>query len=396
MKIVKVEDFHAYAGLRNAAFLKITTDEGIVGWSEFPSNKHVLPVIHTFAERLIGLDPREIGRISTLLHASTYHAFGGLNHLAIASLENALLDIKAKALGVPVYALFGGPFRTRLDLYWTHCGSFRIARAKFYEEELGLPPVETLDDFKRLGEQAVRDGFCAVKTNPVIFGPGKPRMFNGGWRLEEGQLSIERNPQRPFIRSIVEQLEALRDGIGPDSDLMLDLAFNQRTEGILRVARALEPLDLTWLEVETKDPQALDVIRRGTSTPIASLETLYGLNEFRPFIAGYTVDVPIIDVMYNGVWQAVRIATLADAYETNVAPHNPSGQLASLHSAHFAASIPNFRILEYRWDEAPWSASFLTHPNEVENGQLVLSDRPGWGSDINEDALKEWPPRPQA
>jgi L-alanine-DL-glutamate epimerase-like enolase superfamily enzyme len=79
-----------------------------------------------------------------------------------------------------------------------------------------------------------------------------------------------------------------------------------------------------------------------------------------------------------------------------VAPHNPSGQLASLHSAHFAASIPNFRILEYRWDEAPWSASFLTHPNEVENGQLVLSDRPGWGSDINEDALKEWPPRPQA
>ena len=84
---------------------------------------------------------------------------------------------------------------------------------------------------------------------------------------------------------------------------------------------------------------------------------------------------------------------MADAYETNIAPHNPVGDLANLMSAHFAAAVPNFRILEYRADEAPWIKDFLTHPPVVEDGYFVLPTRPGWGTDINEEALKARPPR---
>ena len=84
------------------------------------------------------MDPRDVGRISMSLHAISRMAAGGMNHQAIAAIENACLDVKAKALGVPVYALFGGAMRDRLDLYWSHCGSFRVWQRDFFEKELGL------------------------------------------------------------------------------------------------------------------------------------------------------------------------------------------------------------------------------------------------------------------
>ena len=106
-----------------------------------------------------------------------------------------------------------------------------------------------------------------------------------------------------------------------------------------------------------------------------------------------TVDTAIVDPMWNGVWQSVRVATLADAFDTHVAPHNPVGDLANLMSAHFCAAIPNFRIMELRPDEAPWTRDFLTHPSTIENGEMLVPTRPGWGSDINEEVLRAHPPR---
>ena len=276
----------------------------------------------------------------------------------------------AKALGVPVYALFGGPFRERVPVYWTHCGSYRVRHAAFYEKELGLEPVRTLDDFTRLGREAVQQGFRAVKTNPVFFDRDKPYMFNGGFRIEPGFL--DRSISDRHIGAIVDQLHALREGIGPDRGLMLDVSFSQRTEGYLRLARRLEPLNLYWLELDMRDPEGLALIRQSTGTPIASLESLHGIHDFRPYLVQRAVDTAIVDPMWNGVWQSVRVATLADAFETHVAPHNPVGDLANLMSAHFCAAIPNFRIMELRPDEAPWTRDFLTHPSTIENGEMLV------------------------
>jgi galactonate dehydratase len=337
------------------------------------------------------MDPRHVGRLSESLLATTRLSSGGLAHQAVAAIENACLDIHAKSLGVPVYALFGGPFRERVPVYWTHCGSYRVRHAAFYEQELGFEPVRTLDDFTRLGREAVRQGFRAVKTNPVFFDRDRPYMFNGGFRIEPGFL--DRSISDRNIGAIVEQLDALRDGIGPDAGLMLDVSFSQRTEGYLRLARRLEPLDLYWLELDMRDPEGLALIRQSTRTPIASLEALHGIHDFRPYLVARAVDTAIVDPMWNGVWQSVRVATLADAFETHVAPHNPVGDLANLMSAHFCASIPNFRIMEMRLDEAPWTRDFLTHPSRIENGEIVVPDRPGWGSDIDEAALRARPPR---
>ena len=174
---------------------------------------------------------------------------------------------------------------------------------------------------------------------------------------------------------------------------MFDLNFNQRTDGFLRIAQAVEEFKLSWLEIDIHDAEALALIRRSTRTPIASLESLYGLKQYRPFLQQYAVDVAIVDVPWNGLWESMRIATLADAFEVDVAPHNFYGDLATLMSAHFCAAVPNFRIMEYEADDVPWRGEFVTHPPVVENGRLVVPTRPGWGADVNEEAVRARPPR---
>ena len=394
VKITGIETLHGDGGYRVCSYVKVTTDEGVTGWAEYYdglSGVSVTPLIRGLARTAAGMDPRAFGHLSESLLATTRLSWGGLAHQAVAAIENACLDITAKALGVPVCALFGGPFRERVPVYWTHCGSYRVRHAAFYENELGLAPVRTLDDFTRLGREAVAQGFRAVKTNPVFFDRDKPYMFNGGFRIEPGFL--DRSISDRNIEAIADQLQALRAGIGPDRGLMLDVSFSQRTEGYLRLARALEPLKLYWLELDMRDPEGLALIRHSSATPIASLESLHGIHDFRPYLVARAVDTAIVDPMWNGVWQSVRVATLADAFETHVAPHNPVGDLANLMSAHFCAAIPNFRIMELRADEAPWTRDFLTHPSRLENGELLVPTRPGWGSDIDEDALRARPAR---
>ena len=117
--------------------------------------------------------------------------------------------MKAKALGVPVYSLFGGPFRDRIDLYWSHCGSFRVWRKEYFEGELGMPPIRTLDDIKKLGAEVKAAGFKSLKTNPMPLNPGDP-PFMPGFRMMPNFLS--RHPDAKMIRRICELLEAFRDG----------------------------------------------------------------------------------------------------------------------------------------------------------------------------------------
>jgi L-alanine-DL-glutamate epimerase-like enolase superfamily enzyme len=150
---------------------------------------------------------------------------------------------------------------------------------------------------------------------------------------------------------------------------------------------------MTWLEIDMHDPEGLAQVRRSSSTPITSLESLHGLRHYRPYFENQSVDVAVVDVPWNGVWESVRIATLAEAYEVACAPHNFYGHLASLMSAHFCASIPNFRIMEYEVDDVPWKDELVTIPPVVQNGELILPKGPGWGADVNEEALKAHPPR---
>jgi len=393
MKIVKIEDLHADGGWRTFSFLKLVTDEGLVGWSEYAETSWspgLTAIIRSLGEQLIGKDPRNWGRIGADLRALTRMAAGGLADQAIAALENACLDIAGKAAGLPVHALFGGPVRERLQLYWSHCGTFRASGPELFEKVIGGPAVRSLDDIRQLGAEVARRGFGALKTNPVLFDGERPRLLNPGFRLG---LELGRNGDARTFEAIAQQLAAFRSGAGEDVELLLDVNFGFSVEALRGLAQRLEPLGLFWLEADVHAPMALADVRRASSIPIASLESIYRLKGYLPYFEAASADVAIIDVVWNGLPESLRIASTAEAFEVNVAPHNFYGHLASLISAHFAAVVPNLKIMEYEVDDVPWKDELVTHPPVIEGGWMQVPDQPGWGADVDEAAVRAHPPR---
>jgi galactonate dehydratase len=127
------------------------------------------------------------------------------------------------------------------------------------------------------------------------------------------------------------------------------------------------------------------------SVRIASCEALYGARGYRPFFDARAVDVPVIDVAWNGLPEAVRIAELADTYDLNIAPHNCGGHLYSFMSAHLAAVVTNLAILEYDVDGVPWRDEVFTRAPEITNGRMAVPQEPGWGCEPDENALAAHP-----
>jgi L-alanine-DL-glutamate epimerase-like enolase superfamily enzyme len=390
MRITGLRTLHADGGWRTVSYVRLEADDGLVGWSEYSESAWspgLTGVVEALAPRVVGRDPRAFARLSSDLRATTRMVEGGLVSQAIAAIENACIDLAAKAAGVPAYALFGGPVRDRVRAYWSHCGSWRATRA----HDLGVTPLDDLAGWEALGREVRERGFRAAKTNPVLYGPGPAQLANPGFAPG---LELSRRPGPEVIDAARAQLEALAAGGGPDVELMLDLNFSVRPEAVRAFGEALDPLGLAWLEIDMAEPEGLADARGHIATPIASCEAVYGLAGYLPYLQARAVDVAIVDVVWNGLWESVRIAALAEAHAVNVAPHNFYGHLATHTSLHFAAAVPNLHVLELEVDDVPWHADLVTHPVVVEDGHALVPDRPGWGCDVDEAALAERPVRP--
>ena len=390
MKITSVDDIHADAGWRTLSFLKITTDSGLVGWSEFGegrSSPGLTGVIRKISSQLIGQDPREVGKISARLYANTRTTTGGMISQANAAIENACLDIKAKALGVPVFELFGGAVRNRLPAYWSHCGTLRVRHPDLF----GAAPLRTLEDITALGQEVKRRGFPALKTNILTFADGVASNYQGGFGMSEGHPEI--NLDDRMLDQIVALIGAFQKGTGADVKLAIDLNCNFKPEGTRQIAKALEPFRLLWLEFDLHDPKSLASIRQSTTTRIGSLETVYGRRNLKPYLDETAVDVVIIDPQWNGMIESTRMAALADTYEVNVAVHNYHGHLASAIAAHFCAVVPNLRVMETDIDSAPWRDELFRQQVVIENGDFVVPTGPGWGIDVDETGVRKHPPK---
>lgn len=391
MKITGCEILHCDAGWRNFSFLKLQTDQGLTGISEYNESygsKGLTAVIEALVESIEGDDPRRHERVSQKLYATTRQAHGGLNQQAIAAIENAMLNVKAKSLGVPVYDLLGGAVRTELPLYWSHCGTYRMIEAN--AKAMGRKVFTGLDDVIELGAEAKERGFAALKTNIFRFGETPPLHFPGFGRKDGWP---ELNADKSLIDGLRAQLGAFREGAGPYMGILLDLNFNFKTEGYLQVCRSLDDLGLFWFEIDLYDPESLRHIRNSLQTPIASCESLFGLRGFKPFLDNYSMDVAIVDVPWNGIWTSLKIAAMCEAHEINCAPHNFYGHISTLMSAHFCAAIPNFRIMEIDIDDVPWKDEIVTNPPVIENGVLQVPTGPGWGSELDEKVIAAHPPK---
>lgn len=358
-----------------------------MGWSEYDEDfgpRGMTEVIQRYAPMFIGGDVMNHEQVYTRVAATARPAPYGMTAEVFGALENAMLDAKARILGIPVYDLLGGKLRDSIQVYWSHCASWRISHPNHYGSK-----VSDLAGVTATGQEARDRGFTAVKTNMFQYGPNGPKSWGSGFgNPYEPGLNVDRT----LIRDVVKHVNALRSGVGDDIEILIDLNFNARTEGYLRLIRALEEFDLLWVELDLYNPDALALIRQQATMPIASCETLFGVRQFLPYLTKQSIDVGIVDVVWNGVWQSMKVANTAEAFDVNVAPHNFYSHLATTMSAHFAAAVPNLRIMEHDVDRLTYDDDLFTSAPIIEDGRMVVPSGPGWGIEPIEEEIRRRPP----
>ncbi|HMF78797.1 MAG TPA: mandelate racemase/muconate lactonizing enzyme family protein [Bryobacteraceae bacterium] len=283
--------------------------------------------------------------------------------VAASALEHCLWDIRGKAFGVPVYELFGGRVHDEIRQY------ANINRST---------EPRTPDGFARMAESAVSRGFDAIKLAPF---DEMPRGLR-----EEAQI-------QKFAASGIACAEAVRTVLGPKRDLLIDVHSHFDREHGLELARRFEPLNLFWLEEVTpaKPVGDLAAINAAAKMPTAGGESIQGVKGFYPYIRAQAVDIVMPDIkVCGGMLELKKIAALAEGAGLLVSPHGPASPVGNVVAAHVAATLPNFNILEFSYGEVPWRADLIEPSEDVIQGRLRLSDRPGLGISLNEKVAKQY------
>jgi L-alanine-DL-glutamate epimerase-like enolase superfamily enzyme len=390
MKISKLETFVIDGGWRAWTYVKVETDEGVTGWGECSDTRvpgAVAGAVRDLGAVLIGQDPRAYEARFIDMARLTRSSPGGIAARAMAGIECALVEIKARSLGISVAELLGGPTRDRVRLYWSHCGTTRVR----HHDIVGKPPIESWNDVTALAKEVVARGFTALKTNIVI--PGKGGTWFSGFDGSMGP-NDEWAPNW-LIAHIEKHIGTIRDAVGPDFDINLDLNFHFKPEACMRIAKALEPMNLHWLEIDNPDPDAIRQIKDSTSTRICTGETLIHMKEYLPFFQRHAADVYMLDIPWNGVAQGKKVGDLAATFQHNIAPHNHYSHLSTYMSAAVCALLPNVRIMEIDIDDVPWKDALVTKPPEIVDGYMKIPDGPGWGATVNEEAVRAHPWKPE-
>ena len=373
MKITRISTLVVNANMRNWVFVKVETDQdGLYGWGEATlewKTAGVVGSVEDLGRLLIGEDPRRIEHLFQIMRRQYFWRPGIEGMSAISGIEQALWDIKGKWLGAPVYELLGGQVRDRVRVY-DHLGGGQMNI--MYESEHPEQFAEHALSVKEAGCTAIK--FMAVpRTEPV-----------------EGTAGV---------RAAARLVEAVREAVGPDMDLMVDLHGRTWPAMALQYCRALEPYGLYFFEepCPTEDIEATEQVTRAAPMPIATGERLVGLAQFRDLIACRACHIIQPDLSHcGGLWEARKIASMAEAHSIAVAPHNPNGPIATAATVHFALATPNWIIQEAITSDVPWRNDVVVNPVEVEQGYVVLHDRPGLGIDVNEREAAKHPFRPEA
>ena len=386
MKITNIETFIVDAGWRPWTYVKVQTDAGIIGWGECSDGRSPHGIVGTITDLkpvLIGQDPRAFESRFWDMVRATRQSPGGIAAKAMAGLDCALIDIKAKALGISAVELFGGPMRDHVRVYWSHCGTSRVR----HYDLIGVPPIETWDDVTALGKEVAERGFTALKTNVVM--PGQNGTWYSGF---DGRGGPNDEIAPTWLLAHIEMLiGTFRDAVGPDVDINLDLNFHFKPEACMRIARVLEPFKLLWLEIDRYDPQALLQIKQSTSTKICTGENLFYMRDYLPYFQLHAADVFMIDVPWNGFSQSKKIGDLAEVFQLNVAPHNYYSHMSTYISAALCATLPNVRIMEIDIDDVPWKDDLTSAVPDIKDGYMAIPGGPGWGIELNEEVARAHP-----
>ena len=366
MKITKIETFKYWVDWCNWMFVRISTDEGLVGWGEASLHgaiESVETAIREISPILIGQDPAGPEQHWHRLYNAWRWRGGAVFSTALAGLDIALWDLEGKRLGVPVHRLLGGAHRMSLPVYASHWLS-------------GVTKPEQAFEGAR---EAIRRGFAGFKCRPF--------SFEGLRQNEAGE-----------IRKAAELIAAAREGAGADASIFIECSEFLSPRTAVLLDEALHPYRPGWFEepVPFENARVMARLQREIRTPIATGERLLSRYEFREIIEEGGCRIIQPDIMHAGGFTALRrIASLADTYYIPVAPHNPGGPICTVASMHLAASVPNFFILEQMEPQRSVRDKVSRPAIRFENGHFLLPEGPGLGLEPDLEALKEYTFKPQ-
>jgi len=345
LKVTKLETFLVKP---RWLFLKIHTDAGIVGLGEPILEGRALTcqmAVKEIEPYLIGKDPRRVVHHWQAIYRHAFYRGGEILTSALSGVDQALWDIKGKALGVPVYELLGGPTRTRVRVY---------AHARTPEQI----------------QQRLKEGFTAFKTGPAKRRPAR---------------YVETPAQ---VQYAAERFAELRKLVGDDVDIGCDFhgAISPATAKLL--IKALEPYHPMFIEepINSQNHDVMAEIARGTHLPIATGERVFTKWGFREVLEKKAATILQPDLCHaGGITECRLIAGMAEAYYAAIAPHNPLGPISLAAGVQLAASIPNFLIQE----QVSLGEGYLKQPFKVRDGYIDLPTGPGLGIELDENALAD-------
>ncbi|HVE91309.1 MAG TPA: mandelate racemase/muconate lactonizing enzyme family protein [Actinomycetota bacterium] len=384
--------------------VRVITDEGVEGVGECFCAPGLTATIRDLSVLVEGEDARNVEAITRKLRLATAHAAsgGGTVHHAISGIEAALWDLNARALGVPLWRLFGGKFRDRVRIYADcHAGealesysSVLVSRTPSWAsldpdeaQEVHWAPAEregvyTPESYAQRAKQMVGRGFTALKFDLDL--PLLPDEDLHARTISPRQLERQ-----------VSLADAACEAAGPDVEVAFDCHWRYAPSDALKLAQALEYLPVLWLEDPTppEDVDALGWVTSGTSTRIATGENQYLLHGFTRMIESGAVNVVAPDVQkVGGLAETRRIAALADTRYLPMAPHNIAGPVGTMASVHVCASIPNFLALEWHAASVPFFDELVTgHARAlIRDGWIEVPDAPGIGVELDLEACRRY------
>ena len=389
MKVTGIETFLVKGLSRLWLFCAIRTDDGITGYSEFGQGqlaKGIRGLVEDLSVFVIGKDPRPVERHYINMARAVQSAYGGATWQAMAGIELALWDIKGKALGVPVHELVGGPTRDHQKTYWSHFFSYHADNS--YQtnsnERLERPMVRSYDDIRAIVRDALKSGYDSFKTNIQM--PGDP--FKG---LDQGRNGPhDQTLTREMIDAAVTQISIIREEGGDNVNIALDVNQHFKADGHIRLAQALEPLNLMWMELDNMDAESCRMLKDSTRTPICTGEQKLGPLNYYPYLEKRAMDVMKLDLQWQGFIPARRAANMAEHFEVNIAPHNYGTHMSTFQTMNLCASVTNVKISESDAVQHPWRDELVTVLPEINNGVVTIPKGPGWGTELKEDALRKY------
>ena len=353
-----------YTAAKNLLFVRLETEDGLHGWGECYTQAdrdiQIEAHLRQLERYVVGWDARRIKPFTDAAYNDFAARRGAMDYYsAVSGIEQALWDLAGKRAGVPVYELLGGAVRDRLRVYangW--------ARTTSHEE------------LAARARAVVARGFTALKFDPV---PGPWRSF----------ITREQEDET------VARVAVVREAVGPDVDILLEIHRRLAPMHAVRIARRVEEFEPYWFEepVLAENIDALADARAEIDLPVVTGEELYTKFEFREVFERGAADIINPDVCnVGGILELKEIAAMAEVYFVAVAPHNYNSTTVGLAATlQAAATMPNFIITEYFMNLEPWGREVATPPFEVEESHITLSDRPGLGIDLDEAALARSP-----